>query len=381
MKRGIVIGAGIGGLTTAIALAQRGIETTVFEQASEINEVGAGIWVAPNGLKLYHKLGLSNEIIKHGKMLDKITVTDLKNSPVSVIDGKKIEAKHGFRTLAIHRAILQKILANQLPKDRIVLSKKFKSYSQTESEVFAEFEDNSKAEADFLIVADGIRSNGRLQMNKNSDLRYSGQTCWRFVADFDLPVNQNADMYEIWADKKGLRVGYSMINSRQVYVYITNYEKAGGTDNSQTVIQDLLKICEDFPEIVNRMISAAKAEDIIRTDLYDFKPISNWVDKKVALLGDAAHATTPNLGQGACQAIEDAYAISEQLNANESIEAGFKKYQNKRIKKATFITNTAWRFAQITNTSGLTKSLVKTFLRLTPDSISEKQLDKIYSID
>lgn len=381
MKRGIIIGAGIGGLTTAIALGQKGIETTVFEQAWEMNEVGAGIWVAPNGLKVFDKLGLANEIIKHGKMLDKITVADLKNKPISVIDGKKIEARHGFKTLAIHRATLQKMLAKQLQNDQIVLNKRFKSYTQNDDKVLAEFEDGSKVEADFLIIADGIKSKGRLQINNTLGLRFSKQTCWRFVADFNLPADQDDDMFEIWGDKKGSRVGYSMINSGQVYVYITNCEKAGGRDNSQTVKRDLLKLCDEFPDVVKQMILAANAEEIIRTDLYDFKPISNWIDKNVGLLGDAAHATTPNLGQGACQAIEDAFIISEQLYANESVETGFKNYQNKRIKKATFITNTSWLFAQMTNTSGLTKLLVKTILRTTPNWINEKQLDKIYSIE
>ncbi len=381
MKKGIIIGAGIGGLTTAIALAKKGIDVKVYEQAAEIKEVGAGIWVAPNGLKVYDELGISKDIINAGKLLDRISVVDLKYKLISSIDGGKIEAKHKFKTVAIHRATLQRILASCIPSENIHVNRKFKSYQQTDNSIIAEFEDGTTVKADFLINADGIKSNGRLQIHSDLNLRYSGQTCWRFVTDFDLPQSEEDNMYEIWANTKGLRVGYSKINERQVYMFITNFEKAGGKDNLETVREEILKLCADFPNVVKNMIASTNPNDIIRTDLFDFKPIPKWIDKRVALIGDAAHATTPNLGQGACQAIEDAYVIAQQLSSNNDIETSFINFQQKRIKKATFITNTSWQVAQITNTSGLTKSIVKGILRMTPNSINERQLDKIYSLD
>jgi 2-polyprenyl-6-methoxyphenol hydroxylase-like FAD-dependent oxidoreductase len=381
MPKGMIIGAGIGGLTTAIALAQKRIETKVFEQASVLTEIGAGIWVAPNGLKVYEKLELANDIIEAGRTLEKISVVDIKQNPISVIDGEKVRAKHGFKTVAIHRGKLQQVLLSKIPKENLVLGKRFKSYSQASNKVIAEFEDGSRYETDFLIIADGIKSNGRLQLNSDSHLRYSGQSCWRFVTEFEYPKAEDGNMYEIWSNKKGLRVGYSQINSKQVYVFITNYEKAGGKDSYGALKQNLLQLCNDFPEIVKEMIRKTDAEKIIRTDLFDFKPISRWVDRNVALLGDAAHATTPNLGQGACQAIEDAFVIAEQLALNSECDLAFANYQRKRIAKAKFVTTRSWQFCQITNTTGLTKSILKTLLRATPGSINERQLNKIYSLD
>jgi 2-polyprenyl-6-methoxyphenol hydroxylase-like FAD-dependent oxidoreductase len=380
-KKGIIIGGGIGGLTTAIALAQKGIETTVYEQAAALNEVGAGIWLAPNGLNVFNKLGFVNEIISAGNFLDQIQVVDTNSKIISAIDGQKVAKKHNFNTVAIHRATLQRILSSKLSGESIVLGKRFKAYSQMNDTVKVDFEDGNSAEADFLILADGIKSKGRLQINNNTDLRYSGQTCWRFVTEFNFPKTEQGHMYEMWSNKKGLRVGYSAINANEAYVFITNYEKAGGKDNPFSLKQDLLSLCKDFPEIVKKLISTVSAEKIIRNDIFDFKPVSNWVDGKLALLGDAAHATTPNLGQGACQAIEDALVLAEQLAAANNIETGLANYQSKRIAKATFITNTAWKFSQITNTSGFVKSLLKLLIRITPESINEKQLDKIYSLD
>src|SRR5215470_9698932 len=135
MKRGIIIGAGIGGLTTAIALQKKGIEFDVYEQASALNEVGAGIWIAPNGLKVFQKLGIEKQIIKNGHFLKKIFVIDTNNKIVSKIDSEKLSQKHKFETLSIHRAALQQTLASCIPKDNLKFKKTFKFFKQGEDAV------------------------------------------------------------------------------------------------------------------------------------------------------------------------------------------------------------------------------------------------------
>ncbi|MCS6832909.1 MAG: FAD-dependent monooxygenase [Flammeovirgaceae bacterium] len=254
VKKGIIIGAGIGGLTTALALLKKGIEVTIYEQASEIREVGAGIWIAPNAMKVLHKLGISDDITKAGKLLKEIHIVDLKGKPISVIEGNKVQRKHGFLTVAIHRSKLQQILISHLPPNKIVLNKKFSMYQQEDNSVTAIFDDGSTVKANFLILADGIKSKGRFQMYPSLNLRYSGQTCWRFITEFELPKTEENNMYEIWSDKKGLRVEYSKISDKQVYAFITNYEKEGGKDDTSNIKNDLLTLCSDFPEVVKELI-------------------------------------------------------------------------------------------------------------------------------
>lgn len=186
MKKGIIIGAGIGGLTTAIALAQKGIQVKIYERANEIKEVGAGVWIAPNGMKIFEKLGIAQKITREGNKLNNISVVDLAYNPISVINGLETELKHNFGTIAIHRAKLQKILTSYIPSERIFLNKEFKYYEQSDHIVTVFFEDGTKEEADFLICADGLKSKARNQIKSFHKLRYSGQTCWRFTTTFDL---------------------------------------------------------------------------------------------------------------------------------------------------------------------------------------------------
>lgn len=377
-KHIIIIGAGIGGLTTAIALRRLGFLVDVYEQSPHIREVGAGIWIAPNAMKVYAELGL-DEIITHaGFPLSRISITDVKRKKISTVDCARVKQRHGFTTISIHRAVLQKLLSEEIPSENIHLNKTCIGYKQTDVEVSAIFNDGTVVNGDVLLFADGIHSAGRKQLLPDNTLRYSGQTCWRFIAD--IALDNPSHMFEIWSQKKGVRVGYSPINNNQVYVFITEHTAAGQPHNRSSVKSYLSHLCNDFDETVQHIIQLADPEKIIRSDLFDFAPVHRWVDGRMALLGDAAHATTPNLGQGACQAIEDARIIAQVLSGEDNIPEALAKYQNKRIEKAHYITNTSWTFARLTNTTGLSKSIVKFMLRMTPERISEKQMDKVYTL-
>jgi 2-polyprenyl-6-methoxyphenol hydroxylase-like FAD-dependent oxidoreductase len=379
--KGIIIGGGIGGLTTAIALNKHGIDADVYEQAPQISEVGAAVWMAANALKILERLGISQHVINAGKDLEEVIVCDTANTRLSSIDLEWVKSKYGFGTVAIHRAVLQKILLSNIPVEKIHTGKRFKSFTQNGKKVEVSFEDGSMVEADFLVCADGLHSRARSQMHPGMSLRYSEQTCWRLVAKYKLPEKEKSKMYEIWGRGKGMRAAYSQINGENVYAYFTNQAKAGEKDDPSTIKDLLRSIYRDFPPIVTDIIDAAEPHKIIRNDLFDFKPIKGWSQGKVCLLGDAAHATTPNLGQGACQAMEDAYAIAKCLHETKDPEQAFIQFEKVRLSKAHYITNTSWMISNLTNTSGLKKTIVKSVTRLIPERIQKKQFDRIYSVE
>ncbi len=188
-------------------------------------------------------------------------------------------------------------------------------------------------------------------------------------------------MYEMWGSAKGLRAAWSHVNEKQVYCYITSYTPKGGKDNKETLKDELKKLCSEFPAPLHDLIDSVDAEKIIRSDLFDFCPLKKWHSGRVVLVGDAAHATTPNLGQGACQAIESAYVLAERLATDESYEHAFREYQRIRMPKAHWITNTSWRLGQVTNTSGFQKRILEFFMRVAPAYFEQKQFSRMYKLE
>jgi 2-polyprenyl-6-methoxyphenol hydroxylase-like FAD-dependent oxidoreductase len=214
-------------------------------------------------------------------------------------------------------------------------------------------------------------------------LRYSGQTCWRGIVKHKLPENLSGAMHELWGKFPGQRFAYSQITNDEVYYYSTLAAPAGQIDNFSTVKDSLYENFSSFGEIAIAIIDSIDPSTVIRTDLFDLKPMRTWTKNNIALLGDAAHATTPNLGQGAAQAIEDAFVlVSELKNKTADISTALLRYHDKRIDKAHHIVNTSWKFGQLTNMRNPVGIKVRNWLiRSTPSFITNRQIDKIYRVN
>lgn len=383
--KALIIGGGIGGLTAAIALQKKGIDVQVFEQSPEIKEVGAGIWLAPNGMQIMDRLGFTDELSKLGNKISILSASDINGKPISRFDNEKdgIIKKFGHTHLGIHRASLQQFLYKQIPTDKVITSKLFLRYEESKDKVIAFFSDGSHYEGDLLVGADGIKSLVRKQLLGDIPLRYSGQTCWRGISDITLPADEINALTEVWMKKAGLRSAYTQINPHQVYFYITICSPPNGHDEKGKTKEKLHQLTKGVATLINEVINNTKDENLIRNDLFDFVPLKNWTRGKVALLGDAAHATTPNLGQGANQAIESAYYIAAALAENKNnIEAALRQYQNTRMKKAHYITTRSWQLGQMSNySSPLAQKLRNMIMRYSPRILTLREFDKVYSLN
>ncbi len=244
------------------------------------------------------------------------------------------------------------------------------------------FEDGSVNDADLVIGADGIKSAVRKSIFGEVPLRYSGQTCWRGMTQYTLPADKQFNSYEMWGNQKGLRFGFVPTAPGEVYYFTTFFTQANGHDEPHQLKRSLLQKYSCFGEIPTQLIESTPEENIIRSDINDFKPIHRWWLGRVALLGDAAHATTPNLGQGGCQAVEDGYVIAKCLKENALIEKAFENYQNIRYQKAVHVVNLSWSFGKMTNIGHpLLQSLRNGFMRMMPESMAIKQLDRILKLN
>ena len=369
-----IIGAGISGLTTALTLKQRGLNVNIFESSAEIKPVGAGIILANNAMQVFQKLSIQDKIEKAGNKISFMKITDSQLKPLSVVSLSEYEKKYGVSNVAIHRGELQKILANEIGFDNITLSKRLSKIEKTE--VFKlTFEDNTTIESKNLIAADGIKSVVRNQLFEKGTFRYPNQICWRGICEIDLPQKYHIELNEAWG--KGKRFGFVKISDKKAYWYALANSK-----NVKPSEVNLIEFFSEFHSDILNIISATKKEQIIVSDIFDLKPIDKWQGENVCLVGDAAHATTPNLGQGACQAIEDAYVIGKLLDSGMAIENTFNAYENLRRKKAHTIVNTSWtlgKMAHIENNFGI---WFRNFImRNIPKSANKKQMDMIFNLN
>jgi len=378
-----IIGAGIGGLTAAIALQQAGIEFEIYEAAPELKPVGAGIVMASNAMQVFQRMGIEKKMMEAGLEIIGAYCIDQNYKVISGLAIKeKVTSRFGIGSYAFHRGRLQQALLSEIPGNKIYLDKRLSSISQQSQKVELKFEDGSTAEADFVIGADGIKSAVRKNIFGDVLLRYSGQTCWRGMAKFTLPTEKQFNSYEMWGKQKGLRFGLVPTSENEVYYFTTYYTDRNGKDEPGQVKNKILKLYSVFGELPVQLIEATPEENIIRSDIYDFVPIKQWWKGRVALLGDAAHATTPNLGQGGCQAVEDGYIIGKCLKENSNPEKAFEQYQNIRYKKAVHVVNTSWNFGRLTNLGNpVMQSLRNGFLSMIPESTTIKQLDKILKLN
>lgn len=374
----LIVGGGIAGLTTAIALQQLHIDFLVLEAVPEIKTVGAGISLAGNAMRVMKRLGLANAIKHNGHLISSMVIQDERGSTLSVMDAAKLSSKYELDNVAIHRSALHQVLLKAISQNKILTNNKVTDYTEGDNFVEVVLQDGNRISGSCILVADGIHSSIRKKLLPQSQVRYSGYTCWRGIAENTWGIEKVA--VEIWGTAG--RFGYVPIGDNKVYWFAC---KNASQKNEQMQTMTLAQLAENFRNYshpVPEIISQTPTSELIWGDIIDLKPISRYAFNKVVLVGDAAHATTPNMGQGACMGIEDAWLIASllQQHANNPAEA-FRLFEVQRLKRTHYIVNTSYRLGKIAQWENrmLTK-LRNTAFRLVPASLNEKQVIKLLDI-
>jgi len=373
-----IIGAGIGGLTTAIALEQKGFEVEIFESFPEMKRMGAGIVLANNAMSVFQRLGLSETIYKNSNRISSLRLVDEKLKVLTEINLTSFEKKLGVHYAAIHRGTLQEILLKNLNSTKLHLGKRLKYVENYEKTIHLHFENGTSHEANILVGADGIHSEVRNLFFPKTTIRNAHQVCWRGITKMKLPKKFHHELNECWG--KGTRFGIVPLAAGEIYWFaLANYKDDFRTEFQET---DLEKMFSDYDPIITKIIHSTPTNKIIVNEINDLKPIKKWHTNKVCLIGDAAHATTPNMGQGACQSIEDALALSLCLEKEKNLEKAFSNFQKLRIKKANGVINQSWqvgKIAQLENSFG--RKIRNSIMRITPDSLGKKQSAKLFELN
>jgi|SoiMethySBSTD1v2_1073268.scaffolds.fasta_scaffold34113_5 2-polyprenyl-6-methoxyphenol hydroxylase-like FAD-dependent oxidoreductase len=379
-KRFAIIGGGIGGLSLAIAMQRKGFQVTVYENAPSIKPLGAGLGLAANAVRAFMEIGISEDVLEAGAVLKKISIKNQQGKVLAKTDSEKISRKYNVvNNFTIHRADLHDVLLRHLNEGSLQLGRGCTDFVQNASEVKITFQDGSSATADYVIACDGVHSLFRKKLLPESLLRYAGYTCWRAVIE-DLPSSLDLnETSETWG--AGGRFGIAPLNNNRLYWFACVNANENDQQKSAYGVKELLKHFADFHSPIPEILRNTKDHQLIWNDIVDIKPLKQFAFGKILLMGDAAHATTPNMGQGACMAIEDAAILANMLSDSRSVDETFLAFERKRIHRTTTIVKESWQLGRIAQWENkLLITLRDALLRLTPPSVAEKQIRFIQNI-
>jgi len=370
----VVIGGGIGGLTAAVALARKGLAVEVYEQAPVLKEVGAGVGLWPNALAALESIGLSEKVVHLSGKVARQMIRRPDGTPLICIPNELVAQRWGTGFALVHRAELQQLLARELDPAIIHLGARCTAIEDGGQAVTARFADGREVRADVLIGADGVRSVVRASLFGPASPRYRGYTVVQSITPAGS-VPLPPDGSETWG--RGARFGLAPATGDRVIWYATWLAAEGGKEDGDTVAR-LRGRFGAWHDPIPAVIDAAEETPLVRKDIYDRWPTRTWSRGRVALLGDAIHPMTPDLAQGACQAIVDATTLAACLASSGDTRAALDEYQRRRWRNAAITTLLARSMGAISHWEGRVACTARTTLtRALPVSVQLRQLDLI----
>lgn len=322
-----ILGGGIGGLTAALALHQRGIDCEVHERAPALAEIGAGLGVWPNALAVFDLLGIGDKVRSLSGAWEVAGLRRADGRYLQRYGPAEMAARLGEPTIGVHRGELQALLVNELPDGILHLGQESVSVKDAGGPVQVRFTDGTALDAVAVIGADGRRSRVRAALFGDRPLHRCRLVGWRGTVQEPAGAGWGRKIGETWSGKE--RFGILPISGGRVtwYAVAPSVLAEGGRD-------ELLARFGHLHEPIPALIEATPDESIWRDQIDDLFPMRRWVKGRVALLGDAAHPMTPELGQGACHAVLDAWAIAAALVEHRDPVVAFERYQRARRRSA-----------------------------------------------
>ncbi|MCK7624948.1 FAD-dependent monooxygenase [Streptomyces sp. RS10V-4] len=340
-RTAIVAGGGIGGLAAALALAGRGWRVRVLERAARFGEVGAGLSLWPNGVRALEALGVGAAVRAQALAEAEAGFRDVSGRWLSRTDTAELARRYGPVAL-IHRADLLDILRRALPADALCTGSAVTAVETGGARVRVGH-GSGVLEADLLVGADGIHSSVRRALWPQApEPRYAGYTAWRLVARYG-PLTAGG---ETWG--RGERIGIAPLPDGRTYLFGVANAPAGqrGPDGE---LAELRRRFGHWHDPIPALLAAATEEAVLRHDVYELPPLPSYATGRVALLGDAAHAMTPDLGQGANQALEDAVTLATLLDprTRASVPEALAAYDRVRRPRTQLIARRSRRIGAV----------------------------------
>jgi salicylate hydroxylase len=347
----IIIGAGIGGLTAAVALRQRGFEVALFERSTRLEEVGAGVQIGPNGVKVLRALGLEDELMRNA--FEPLSIMSISWDEGRLRFRQPLKAvardKYGAPYMTAHRADLHNLLHRAAGDTPLTLGVTCVGAETVNDAAVARFADGSTAEADIVIGADGIRSAVRAQQFGADRPRFTEMMAWRAIVPMDCvpthvgpggSVALTRGEYFGWIGPNGHVICYPIgvkgdrLNIFGGHVTAEWVEESWSVPSSR---EELIAAKAGWNEALLEMFR--HVEQVFKWGIYDRDPLPHWTRGRVTLLGDAAHPTMPTLAQGANMAMEDGYVLARLLARHgDDVDAALTAYPAERKPRTDWVT-------------------------------------------
>jgi len=370
MKRVAIVGGGIGGLATAIALRKVGFDAHVYERAHELTEVGSALSLWPNALRSLQALDsdVFRRVLANGYPLRRFLMKEASGKPIKTVRLPKTD----IDGVAILRSDLLSALAQAVPTSAIHLNHSFIYLVSRPSSVVLHFNNGAKAEVDFVVGCDGIHSAVRKSLELKGSLINRRYLVWRGMTSRSngkdsqqLGLQQDRDFSESYG--YGKRFGIVRLGTNRIHWYaVANESLLLGSRSDGDALASLFSGWHaPVPELI------ASADSIIRTRVRDRSSSFPWTRGRITILGDAAHPVSPNFGQGACLAIEDAVVLAACLRSAPEILVALRRYEKRRHRRCQEIFLTSrevGRFAQFQNRTLV--QLRKYFIKLAPQAFT-----------
>jgi 2-polyprenyl-6-methoxyphenol hydroxylase-like FAD-dependent oxidoreductase len=375
-RKALIIGGGVGGLTAALALRRSGWAVEVFEQAPQLREVGSGFMLSPNAMSVLLGLGLRH-VVERGAKATRFDMCSWSGEALMSERAEGLPFCADAPAVLFHRAALHGALHEAFGDEGVHLGARLARFEDDGRSVVARFEDGREARGDMLVGADGLRSVVRAQLHPGEPLRYAGYPCWRgLVRSFEHPELPRGILRE--TQGRGARFGVGYVREDLVYWWATaNWPQGQPVPGGDKAF--LLDVFRTAHAPIPELIAATDEADLLRSDLQDRLPLERWGEGRVTLLGDAAHPMMPNLGQGACSAIEDGGVLASVLDASEDLEQGLRRYEARRRERVSRLQKLSWLFGVVGQwESPLAVWMREQSIRLTPERLMRRQYGELW---
>jgi FAD-dependent urate hydroxylase len=371
-----IIGAGISGLCTAVALQKQGFHAEVYEKEEASISPDTGIVLSGNAIRSFYIMGLGRQMSANGIATDHCFLKSDSGEVIAKFDYRS--PSHIPNYLIIQRSIIYKILTEALLPGTLHFSKDLIDFSQNTKPITMSFRDGSTAEAEYLIGSDGTHSPIRNKLVPENKLTFSGSACWRGF--MDNPTGTRIEFSETWGARG--RFGIAPMPGNQLYWYAFKKMEPDKDDLSAWTSIDLLFNFFYYHDPVQQILENTPPENIIYDELYVLDPLDHFCFGNILLMGDSAHASMPNIGHGASQAIEDAVHLSKWLAMEDTIEKAFTGYEYNRQKRMQLINNEMKIYGLAAKVDfPILCSIRNKLLQLAPDNFHNDKLRKVVEME